>query len=101
MTTMLGSEMARTPGPMIFGDHPPKQGDRKFDELPPDEAARRAWIDDGSMPTVLAIRQDAVRELMPTLARALDRLSEPGSRKQVTLMVRPCLRVNRGNALRD
>ena len=68
--------MARTPNPICFGDHPPKQGERKFDELPPDEAVRRAWTDAESMPTVLAIRQDAVRELMPTLARALDRLSD-------------------------
>jgi hypothetical protein len=34
-----------------------------------------AWTDAGSMPKVLAIRQDAVREIMPNLARALDRLS--------------------------
>ena len=96
--------MPRTPGPVCFGDHPPKQGERKFDDLPPDEAVRRAWTDAGSMPTVLAIRQDAVRELMPTLARALDRLSEsqgPETADPNGQALTPRAGVHRGNALRD
>jgi hypothetical protein len=67
--------MVGVPKPIYFGDRPPRQGADKYDALPPEVAVMLAWTDAGSMPKVLAIRQDAVREIMPNLARALDRLS--------------------------
>jgi hypothetical protein len=67
--------MAGVPKPIYFGDRPPRHGAEKYDALPPEVAVMLAWTDAGSMPKVLAIRQDAVREIMPDLARALDRLS--------------------------
>jgi hypothetical protein len=66
--------MAGVPKPIYFGDRPPRQGGRQYDALPPEVAVMLAWTDAGSMPKVLTIRQDAVREIMPNLARALDRL---------------------------
>jgi hypothetical protein len=70
-----GSDMSGAGRPIHFGSHPPREGGRKFDALPPEVAVRLAWTDAGSMPRLLSIRQDAVREIMPNLARALDRLS--------------------------
>lgn len=67
--------MVGMPKPIGFGNRPPRQGGPDYDALPPEVAVIRAWTDAGSMPKVLAIRQDAVREIMPNLARALDRLS--------------------------
>ena len=53
----------------------PKESERKFDSWPPAVAAMLTWTDAGSMPKLLAIRQHAIRQIVPNLARALDRLS--------------------------
>jgi hypothetical protein len=70
-----GAKVAGVSRPVTFGTQLPKESGRKFDSLPPEVAAALAWTDAGSMPKLLAIRQDAIREIMPNLARALDRLS--------------------------
>lgn len=45
-----------------------------YDELSPDEAARRAWIVQGPSPRIHEDARRTVREVMPLLARALDRM---------------------------
>jgi hypothetical protein len=52
------------------------EGRHTYEVLPAEIAVRLAWTDVGYLPKVLAIRRDAVREIMPNLARALDRLSQ-------------------------
>jgi len=49
-------------------------GLRKYDHLPPAEAARRAWTTAGNHPEWDAACKDEVRNLLPLLARALDRM---------------------------
>jgi hypothetical protein len=70
-----GAQMAGVSRPVHFGTHLPKESGRKFDSRSPEVAAMLAWTDAGPMPKLLAIRQDAIRQIMPNLARALDRLS--------------------------
>ena len=67
---------AQSPKPIRFGNNPPKEGGSRYDDLPAAIAVRLAWTYAGAMPRLLAIRQDAIRDIMPDLARALDRLSE-------------------------
>jgi hypothetical protein len=68
--------MAGAAEPTHFDNHPPREGGRKFDGLPPEVAVIRAWTDAGAMPRLQSIRRDAIRDVMPNLARALDRLTE-------------------------
>lgn len=49
-------------------------GLRKYDHLPPEEALVRAWTTPGSHPRWNEARKQEVRDGMPLLARALDRL---------------------------
>ncbi len=69
-------ETGAEPKPIRFGNNPRKEGGSTYDDLPPAIAVRLARTRAGAMPRLLPIRQDAVREIMPDLARALDRLSE-------------------------
>ena len=49
-------------------------GLRKYDNLPPADAALKAWTTAGSHPEWDAACKREVRNLLPLLARALDRL---------------------------
>ena len=62
--------------PIQVGNNAPEEGGDKYDTLPAEVAVRLAWTDDGCPPRLLATCQDGVREIMPNLARALDRLSQ-------------------------
>jgi len=50
-------------------------GLRQLDELPAVEAVLRAWTDAGSQPQWHEQCKDELRDAMPLLARALDRLA--------------------------
>ena len=52
------------------------QGLRKFDHLSPEEAAVEAWVSLGSNPKWGLESKQLVRDAMPLLARALDRMVE-------------------------
>lgn len=52
-----------------------KSGLRKFDDLDPAEALRRAWSDPGNHPMWHVEAQAVVRRAMPVLGRALDRFT--------------------------
>jgi len=52
------------------------RGLTKFDGLPPEEALARAWSQPGSHPRWHRLTQQVVRDCMPLVARALDRLAE-------------------------
>lgn len=47
-----------------------------YDTLPPEEAVIAAWVNTGPNPQWHRRCQDVVRQQMPLLARALDRLAE-------------------------
>lgn len=53
-------------------------GLRKYDHLPPAEAARRAWSQSGNHPEWDRQRKEDMRDMLPLLARALDRLERDG-----------------------
>ena len=55
-------------------------GLRKFDHLPPEQAAQEAWTSLGSNPAWGLASKQQVRDSMPLLARALDRLCLPTER---------------------
>jgi len=50
------------------------EGLHQYDHLPAAEAARRAWTHYGVRPVWHLLAQETVRNAMPVLARALDRL---------------------------
>jgi len=50
------------------------EGPHQYDHLPAAEAARRAWTHYGVRPVWHLLAQETVRNAMPVLARALDRL---------------------------
>ena len=52
------------------------QGLRKFDHLPPEQAAVEAWTSLGSNPEWGLQSKQLVRDAMPLLARALDRMAK-------------------------
>lgn len=47
-----------------------------YDGLPPEEAVAAAWTIKGRNPNYHVIKKAEVREAMPLLGRALDRLAE-------------------------
>lgn len=51
-------------------------GLRKFDSLPPEVAALKAWTDAGVAPQWHEASKRELRDLMPLLARALDRMEK-------------------------
>jgi len=53
-----------------------EEGLRKLDTLPAADAVLLAWVMAGRVPAYHAQAQDLVRETMPVLGRALDRLAE-------------------------
>lgn len=53
-----------------------QNGLRKYDHLPPEEAIIRAWMTPGVNPRWHDLTRDAVRDAMPVMARALDRLEK-------------------------
>lgn len=52
------------------------QGRTSLDHLPPEEALARAWSKPGPHPRWHRMTQQVVRDCMPLVARALDRLAE-------------------------
>jgi hypothetical protein len=58
-----------------------ERGMRLYDALPPDEAARRAWVDPGLAPDWHEAMKAEVASHMPLLARALDRLAAADRRR--------------------
>lgn len=59
------------------------KGLTQFDHLPASEAVLRAWTEPGVRPTWHRQRQGDLRDTMPVLAHALDRLArENGNRSQ-------------------
>lgn len=54
----------------------PHTGLRRYDALNPEEAVSLAWTLPGVHPRYHAEQQQIVRERMPLLARALDRMAE-------------------------
>lgn len=67
-TKRRGRNLARVSTPVTFG------GLRKYDDLPPADAAAKAWATAGSHPGWDADAKATVEALCPVLARALDRL---------------------------
>ena len=55
-------------------------GLRKYDHLPPAEAAVRAWTTPGTHPEWDYRCKQETREALPLLARALDRLAREANR---------------------
>lgn len=51
------------------------KGLRKYDDLPALEAVVKAWTTLGRNPRAHLFAQDKVRDLMPVMARALDRVN--------------------------
>ena len=56
------------------------RGRTALDSLPPEEALARAWSEPGNNPRWHRLCQQVVRDCMPVLARALDRLVEGDDR---------------------
>jgi hypothetical protein len=56
-----------------------EEGLTQFDELPPGLAVTLAWSEPGDFPRWHQKMQDEVRQQMPVLARALDRMVESDS----------------------
>lgn len=56
-------------------------GLRRYDALDPEEAILLAWTVAGGHPRYHAEQQQIVRERMPLLARALDRMAEEHGRR--------------------
>lgn len=52
------------------------EGLKMYDHLAPEEAAAFAWADPGLHPTFHGRARQEVRDAMPLLARALDRLED-------------------------
>ena len=52
-----------------------RSGLRQYDSLPPLDAVLAAWANQGANPTWHQVMQSEVRDSMPLLARALDRLT--------------------------
>lgn len=52
-----------------------------YDNLPPAEAAAKAWNMKGDKPDYHRRAQEVVRDTMPLVARALDRLEQTGGRR--------------------
>lgn len=50
------------------------QGLKKYDELPVEEAIKLAWTNEGVYPIAHEEAKQVVRDVMPLLARALDRI---------------------------
>lgn len=59
-----------------------ESGLTQFDELDPKEAVLQAWTDAGNHPAYHQLMQRRLREEMPVLARALDRLAETPRQKR-------------------
>lgn len=58
-----------------------ERGMRLYDALPPAEAVRRAWTDQGAAPAWHDAMKAEVASHMPLLARALDRLAATERRR--------------------
>lgn len=52
------------------------EGPRKLDHLPPLEALAEAWSTPGPHPSIHLLHRRMVRDAMPLVARALDRLAD-------------------------
>lgn len=50
-----------------------------YDDLPPAEAAAKAWNVAGDRPDYHRRAQEVVRDMMPLVARALDRMEKPAA----------------------
>ena len=76
MSLLSGGVIPAENEPIQVGGNALEEGGPKNGTLPAEVAVRLAWTDDGCPPRLLATCQDGVREIMPDLARALDRLSQ-------------------------
>lgn len=54
----------------------------KYDHLPPEEAIRKAWFDEGSNVLWHEYMQDQIRKQMPLLGRAIERLVGDGNQNR-------------------
>lgn len=64
----------RTTSPFSESPRPTTRGLEKYDDLPPAEALKEAWLNPGRHPGWHHKNKAQVRQLMPLVARAIERI---------------------------